>query len=795
MPEPSFLEQLLGRPFLEHPLARRFLALPANVRLAGAIAVFGALLYLPYLGAVGLWDCWETHYGEVAREMVARNDYVVPYWEAHWFFSKPVLTLWMMALGMQVAGTERNGDELSHLTEWGMRLPFALLSILALVLLGLAVARTVSRRAGLATAFVLGTMPLYFLLSRQAVTDTPVVATMSCAVACALIAQLDLHTRHRAGWWYGFYAFCGLGVLAKGLLGLIPAVVLLLYAALCVIPWDEASLRAHARWLRREGRPALIALAVPVLGFALFAGVTLARASGLGAVKPLFAGAVAAIGACAALCVLVDRLYLRRTLAGPPPAFWQQLYDMRLGTGVLLLFAIAVPWYLQLSLFPGLDDERRTFFDRFFLYDHFSRLAAGVYTSTPGGTFIYFVEQGAYALFPWVALVPGALSLLGRTRLRGGEPADHVAAIALVWTAFSFALVGMSATKFHHYVFPALPGLAVLIGLFVDRLWTQGVARHAPSLLVGGVFFLLVGTDLARNPKLFTDLFVFNYDRPYPVELVTQPLRLLAFPTARWAELLGVALLLFAALPLLLAWGGGARGALARPLALGATFGCVALALVCATQRVALPALQLGLALLLVAGALARESRGLGAAAATALAAVAGGWLLYRWGLAGRFLETLTVQRLLGGAFALAGGLALVALAARSRELLFGGFGALALGLALWFGWSHWVDLSHHWTQRDLFWRYHALRREGEPIAAFLMNWRGETLYSRNTVKQVPADNAEGRIRAFAAQPGREWALVEHNRLGVLKAALGPGKTVTTVDRDATNKFALVTIE
>ena len=65
-----------------------------------AAAILAALIFLPWLGAVGLWDCWEVHYGEVAREMVARHDPIYPYWENAYFFSKPPLTMWMQALGI-----------------------------------------------------------------------------------------------------------------------------------------------------------------------------------------------------------------------------------------------------------------------------------------------------------------------------------------------------------------------------------------------------------------------------------------------------------------------------------------------------------------------------------------------------------------------------------------------------------------------------------------------------------------------------------------------------------------------
>ena len=101
------------------------------------------------------------------------------------------------------------------------------------------------------------------------------------------------------------------------------------------------------------------------------------------------------------------------------------------------------------------------------------------------------------------------------------------------------------------------------------------------------------------------------------------------------------------------------------------------------------------------------------------------------------------------------GGAAGASLALRSRarrDAVRHLLGRSRCGFALWFNWSHWVDLSHHWTQRDLFWRYYAQRKPGEPIAAFLMNWRGETFYSRNTVKQIKDNNLLVPVRG-AARP------------------------------------------
>jgi 4-amino-4-deoxy-L-arabinose transferase-like glycosyltransferase len=465
--QPGIAEALFGDRVLRHPWVRRLLAIDAERRLIGMSLLVGALVFIPYVGAVGLWDPWESHYGEVAREMITRNDYVHPYWESSWFFSKPPLTMWMDVLGMALVGTNRAPGKLPLYTEWAMRTPFVLLVLASLALLAVALGRTVNRRVGLASTVVLATMPLFFLVTRQVVTDTPFVACLIAAMACAIIGLFDERTTHRTAWWMAFYVFCGLSTLAKGLLGVgLPAVILLGYALACVFPWDAAGRSAHWQWLTRSGFRAEV-----------------------------------------------------REGKQPMPALFAEMGRMRLLTGIVVFFAVAGPWYAVMSAFPEVDNEGKTFFYRFFIHDHLNRLFEGVHTTTPGGSFVYFIEQGGYALFPWVALLPGALAVVSPMRLRGLDVRSRVAFIALVWTLFSFLLMDASATKFHHYFLPVMPGVAILVALFLDQLWDEGPAAWAIPLLLGAVLFFLVAKDLANTPKDFTDLFVYNYDRTYPTSL------------------------------------------------------------------------------------------------------------------------------------------------------------------------------------------------------------------------------------------------------------------------------------
>ncbi len=717
-----------------------------------AVALFSALVFIPYLGAVGLWDPWETHYSEVGRMMIQRNDYVHPYWENAYFYSKPALTMWIQALGMQLTGTNRTPGAVSVYTEWGVRLPFVLMSILGMALLSLAIARVVNKRVALAAGFVLSTMPLYFLLTRQAVTDTPFLSMMMCAMACAIIGQLDETTRNRTAWWYGFYVFCALSTLAKGLMGFgVPAVVLLFYALFCVVPWNRPTLEDHLSW---------------------------------------------PVKSAAAL-----------RLIQPVPVLWRQLFAMKLGTGILVFLAIAAPWYAVMFAFPGLDDEGKQFWWRFLIQDHLNRLAVGVHTTTPGGTFTYFIEQGGYAIFPWVGLLPGALAVISRLRFRSINKADHLMVIAAIWAIFSFFLVAISATKFHHYIFPALPGLAILVAAFIDQLWEEGVVAHAGSLILGCVLFVLVGKDLSSNPKNFTDLFVYNYSRTYPVDLVQRNLSLFHQRTLWAGDVWGGALMLGGAYLLFEAWMDKARPVVFRCMAILITAAGLAISISLGSKGTISPAKLLGAACLASAAYaefyVLRDSRRVpgeraGLVGFSVLSAGLG-IALFIAGFASRvdpllslLIDPMNTKAALGAAFAVGGTLASIAALLRARVLLFTSFAGLALGFALWFNWGHWVDLSHHWTQRDLFWRYYGQRHADEPIAAFYMNWRGETFYSRNTVKQIK-DSA--RMTQYASLPGRKWALVEHDRLQLLKSAVGADKSVTPIDKDLNVKFVLVTIE
>lgn len=587
--------------------------------LAGALA---SAVFLPWLGATGLWDPWEPHYAEVARQMLVRDDWVHPWWESAWFFSKPALPLWLSAAAMGAVDVQHRGlppgsdpgtpapSGLSVYTEWAVRLPGALLAVMACVLTAIAVGRLVSRRAGLLAAVALATTPFFALMARQATTDMPFVALMTSGVMCFAVALWD-DRAHRRAWAYGGYLLLGLATLAKGLLGF-------------ALPGA-----AFLAWFLMTG----------------------------------------------------DWGRLRRAM------LVEKVRGLTVPVGPLLFLAVAAPWYLLMSFFAGRDEEGKTFAVRFWIHDHFRRVASGVHSTTPGAGFDYFVEQMGYGLHPWVAALPGGLGLLARVRPRDRDPASSFLLFAGLWLAIGWTLMTFSATRYHHYILPMVPAAVVLCAIFLDRLLADGPEEHAVSILLGLLAFAAVGFGLWSRPKILPDLFVYNYDRPYPDREIA-------------ALHPGVALG-----PWVLSLG-------PRPV----------------------------MAFLFTAG---------------------GAGILFGW---------------LG----------------RSRRAVAGALVAVALAFGIWVSWFHWRELSPHWSQRDLFWTWLAQRRSpSEPVAAWYMNWRGETFYSRNRVRQIQDG---GELREWAARSPRAWVVTERNRLQSLRSALPAERRVRIADRSST-KYYLVAIE
>ncbi len=458
-----------------------------------AVWLLGALILLPALGSVGLWDPWETHYGEVAREMIARNDYVYPHWESSYFFSKPALTLWLMALGMFVFGVESapSGEPLGSLVEWSVRLPFALLAMWAIWAVYRIGKQLRDRNTGLISAFVLATSAQFIFIGKQAMTDMPLVALLTVGLAFFMAAVFDEEEDAAPTQTLRILTSLGLAV------AIFPQLFLI-----------GSELKGMS----------LVAIAVTgMLGAGLIAFVAF-RASRRDCYLISFyalAGLAALAKGLAVLAVVGPVVVLYCLFSGD----WRLLLRSKFYIYGLVFLLVATPWYLTLSLFKGRDDEGLTFTQRFWQHDNFNRVGSGVHGDRGG--LGYYTEQLAYGMFPWAAMIPFAI---GHAIRRAQDPESPMKSRAtmfvLIWALWVFTFFTMSQTKFHHYIFPAVPAMALLVGLWIR--WLADAPKKRLGLVLSVVVLLLlsiIGRDLLNDPGHLVNLFTYKYDRTYPREV------------------------------------------------------------------------------------------------------------------------------------------------------------------------------------------------------------------------------------------------------------------------------------
>jgi 4-amino-4-deoxy-L-arabinose transferase-like glycosyltransferase len=482
------------------------------------ISLFFLALYLPNLGGFGLYDPWETHYGEVARQMVESENYIDPYWGSPWddagvkreregFYSKPPFTMWMMAAGMKIFGYQA----------LGVRFFFPILTIIAILSVYLTLSRIISRRAGLLSALIYGLNPFTAFLSHQAVTDTPLLALITMGMMSLALAfyegSLDKIDEDQSDQIKSLKVF-----------------VLALFASITFVqfwiiwPMDRSpdAVRLSAQWLMDvfivlAGKGwAWTVVFTPLalftcyliaqikhrsllyfILFYIFCGLTVPAKGWLG---------WAPMGGALVLYLMITRE-------------WQWLTKVKILLGLLVVFLTGHIWVV--AMLGGHHPEWVT---RFIYHDHINRLFSGVH-STDDGAFEYFFQWIGYGLLPLIAFLPAAFSRVLAylsTPIQAWTKVHRFELLMYLWALIGFFLFSKSSTKFHHYILPIIPAFVILIAIWLDDLIENRIVNRKLFILSAFGICLWVGLDVYRTPANhmqgahhWINLFTYKYDREW----------------------------------------------------------------------------------------------------------------------------------------------------------------------------------------------------------------------------------------------------------------------------------------
>jgi len=375
------------------------------------VAAFCAFLFFYGLGAFGLVGADEPRYAQIAREMLARHDWVTPVLNGVPWLEKPVLYYWGAMLSYSVFGV----------CDWAARVPSAVMAS-AMVLVTYFFMRRFRPGSQLDAALITASLAGVIGFARAASTDMPLTATFTIA----MLAWYAWFETRQNRWLAGFFVFLALGTLAKG-----PVAPFL--AVLIVFPF----LIARRDWTA-----------------------------------------------------------LRLTLWLP---------------GLLLYFAVALPWYV-------LVQHANPQFVRVFIFEHnLARYGTNMFQHRQ--PFWYFGPVVLLALMPWVAFAIVALVKALRESLSRRSSFELFFGL---WAILPIIFFSFSQSKLPGYILPAMPPFAILVAEHLLRRMDEG---NEPSLWLAALHSL-VGAALLGF-ALLSAYFV---------------LKVKVIPTAEWiAAIVGIA--------------------------------------------------------------------------------------------------------------------------------------------------------------------------------------------------------------------------------------------------------------
>jgi 4-amino-4-deoxy-L-arabinose transferase-like glycosyltransferase len=212
---------------------------------AEVLTLAGFCLFLFFFGlsSFGLVGADEPRYAQVAREMLARHDWITPILNGHPWLEKPPLYYWGAMLSYSLLGV----------SDWAARIPSVLLASLMVAGIWLFM-RRFRRGSQLDAALIAASCAATIGFGRAASTDMPLAATFTLG----MLGWLAWRQEGRKLWLAAFYLFIALGTLAKG-----PVAPVLAGAIIVLFALARRDLGVVRRTLWWPGIVVYLAVALP----------------------------------------------------------------------------------------------------------------------------------------------------------------------------------------------------------------------------------------------------------------------------------------------------------------------------------------------------------------------------------------------------------------------------------------------------------------------------------------------------------------------------------------------------
>ena len=398
----------------------------------------GILFYFIFfhnIWAYALMDVDESRYVSMSKDMFNTKDFLTLYLNNEFFFEKPPLYFWGECLSFALFG---------KITEFTARFPVAMYGTLCGFLTYFIGRKIISRSYGVVSALILSTSLEFLILSKFAILDI-VVATCVWFSLCFGILTTFCEEKNRKYFWWLFYIFSGLAVMAKGIPGFVVP-----FGSLFFIYIFNSFLAKHEQIehpLQGEGCPE----------------------DRRGLVIPTF-----------------------KTIFKPQ-------YFL---VGFVLFFLITLPWHIVM-----LKIHDPLFFQEYVIKHHIARFLGSNEIGRQQPFYFYFLTI-LWGFFPWIisTLVVFIRKCIKRDFVFTGlTDTQRFLVYNGIIAIFTLLFFSSSKTKLITYILPIYPSLACLGGY----IWTKYIEKGEYSRFINKTVYVLGGIFiLASIIAIFTPLFL-----------------------------------------------------------------------------------------------------------------------------------------------------------------------------------------------------------------------------------------------------------------------------------------------
>lgn len=175
---------------------------------------------------------------------------------------------------------------------------------------------------------------------------------------------------------------------------------------------------------------------------------------------------------------------------------WSLITKMKIPSGLGLYALVALPWYIIMYHLHG-----SVFIDTFLGFHNLTRFTSPEHPE--GVLWYYYIPVLILGFFPWTGIMLQSIW----NSLTKSRQDFSVLVFLNIWVAVIFVFFSISQTKLVSYILPMYPPLAMIVGWYIDRLWTTTHQQRANSWAIGnGILALLFSIGMVLGLKTMPEL-------------------------------------------------------------------------------------------------------------------------------------------------------------------------------------------------------------------------------------------------------------------------------------------------